>query len=177
MSDNHYQLVTKSAAYSWHQHSRPWKIRLEYRGTTKSGNPSEKFWEMYSEGDAHPVYINWGKLGSSGRTTPITKGFWDALDACQSKLEKGYTFALNSCPHQALPQRSTHNSHRRASEPHLPKPLGEVYRIAQEGDNYLALDWKGNLLLKLTKVGAVDLYQASHYVRDNSQGLRFDSAR
>ena len=170
MNNNQYQLVTDNAAYSWHENSRPWKVRLEYRGRTKTGRPSEKFWEMYSEGVGHPVFINHGKIGSKGLTNPLShKGFWEALDVCRDKLRKGYNFVSNSCPHYALPQQSP--------EPALGPVLCDVYAIRMNGDQYSAHDINGNLLMKLTKTGACELYTMSRFVRDNSPGVHFDSAR
>jgi len=160
-----YQLVTSASANSWHQAGRPWKIRLEFRGynaDNKKGS-SSKFWEMYSKGQGHPVYINWGKIGTQGLSNPSPKDFWEAIEVQHAKLDKGYVYANGSCPHHALP-----------SEPKLPGPLGLVARIhGTPATGYKAVDLDGNLVMKLTKVGAADLYQASREIRDNSPGVVF----
>jgi len=83
--------VTKSLAKVLSREGKPWRVYLEFRGLTKKGNPSRKFW--CAEGvDRHAkVTVTWGKIGSSGQSQAKAYGN-PILDSIDEKLRKGYTY-------------------------------------------------------------------------------------
>lgn len=69
-----------------------WAVRLVYRGpneNNKSGT-SDKWWQVICRDDI--AEINFGKAGSTGRSSPVTKSRSEAIKALRQKVCEGYQF-------------------------------------------------------------------------------------
>lgn len=69
-----------------------WAARLVYRGpneNNKSGT-SAKWWRVVCRNGR--AEINFGKLGSAGRSSPLIKSASEALEVLRAKVREGYVF-------------------------------------------------------------------------------------
>lgn len=160
---NGYNLVNPSAAYAWHDSSRPWKVRLVFVGPNddnKKSGRSAKFWEMYSAGKGLPVYINYGRIGAQGQRNPRSdKDYWAAKDVMTKKLDKGYRVVKGSTHSMPVPPEET------------PEDLflSLIYRIkGSRSTGYWAEDVEGHLITKLTGDGAMSLLDNNAAVEGRS---------
>ena len=74
----------------------PWAARVVYtgpNGKNKSGM-SSKWWEVRVTAGGR-AEVNFGKIGSLGRTEPMVMGSVEAFTSLREKIVKGYRFDLS----------------------------------------------------------------------------------
>lgn len=137
----------------------PWNIRLEFRGSNynNASGQSSKWWEARGDGGSD-AYINWGKIGSSGRSTPVLKSASDILyDTAPDKIREGYVEVNVNTPLKDKPVPIELLS--------LPEPYSLIRMIILSADNYRAYDEVGNFLLQFEEAGAMALIEKGQFTR------------
>lgn len=141
----HMPMVTTSVARQLESLGRPWHVRLENQSSRNA------FWEAWGSGNGMSK-INWGKLGTSGRTTPQVKVTWETLEKADDKTCKDYTY-----PSQTI--------HRLVDVPEevkkLTGPFAKIHKIKVDGDVCIAYDAAGNRLMRMPKATANQLHAES----------------
>lgn len=128
--------LTINAAHQAERAGQPWHIRL-VNTTNRSA-----FWEAWGKGDGR-AYINWGKLGTSGRSSPMSKSAWQAFDTAREKTnKKGYYNDPTSLSKPPARRKKV-----------LPPPFDKVRKIemSKTDTHGVAYDASGNRMMKLPK--------------------------
>jgi predicted DNA-binding WGR domain protein len=148
----------------WRQ-DRPFRVRLEYRGYNEKNKNgySEKWWELtYAGSRGGDVHCNWGKMGTCGRSNPVSYDIIKAYKKAGEKENKGYTHAAGTATNMS-----------QLAEPdklqEMPFPYNTIRQIQRSAtDQYDALDENGSFVMVLLPTVAQDLLNMSPLLRARS---------
>ncbi len=139
----------------------PWNIRLEFRGSNynNASGQSSKWWEARGDGGSD-AYINWGKIGSSGRSTPMLKGASNTLyTVAYDKIREGYEEVNVNTPLKSTVKLVP------LELLVLPEPYSLIRMIILSANTFRAYDEVGNFLLQFEEAGAMALIEKGQFTR------------
>jgi predicted DNA-binding WGR domain protein len=141
--------------------NQPWKIRLEFRGSNynNASGQSSKWWEARGDGGKE-AGVNWGKIGSSGRSTPVLKSASDILyDTAPDKIREGYVEVNLNTPLKSTVKLVPLELLA------LPEPYSLIRMIILSANTFRAYDEVGNFLLQFEEAGAMALIEKGQFTR------------
>jgi predicted DNA-binding WGR domain protein len=142
----------------------PWKVRLEYRGTSKrTGAYSEKWWSVSGDGSGS-VEVNHGKIGSRGRSNPFVFDLGKGLTTMEKKINDGYECAAGAAENPPVVTPTTTH----AELPGIYRDVRRIVPAAADG-SYIAMAGDGSEICRLTTAGARKMLSLSPLIEARSE--------
>lgn len=137
-------IAVLTSVYSAVLYGGTWAVRLVYRGpneNNKSGT-SDKWWQALCRNDI--AEINFGKAGSTGRSSPIIKSGSEAIATLRQKVREGYQFDRSFKPEGGEAPK--------APLAHLGAPFDRIVRVRHGLDaKSYAFDAQGGTVCALPR--------------------------
>ena len=158
-----YTTVIPRIARRMEAERHPWRVRLEYRGSSKrTGAYSEKWWSVSGDGSG-TVEVNHGKIGSRGRANPFHFDLEKGLTTMEKKLSDGYECAAGAATNPPLvTPKTTH-----AELPGIYRDVRRIVPGSADG-SYIAMDGEGAEICRLTSAGARKMLSLSPLIEARS---------
>ena len=168
-NQNNIALMSLTEAREANNNDEPWRILYQYDGVNSSNvsGKSSKWWEAWCFGGGmQTVYVNFGKNGTDGRTSPLEFTRIDVLySRVVAKIQEGYVNAVGQGSSRVQPTPKALLN--------LPEPYCNIREIRELEDNsYMAYDVKGQVLLELPGSGVYDLVELVGFVKLNRTSFR-----
>ncbi len=144
--------MSLQVARNAYREGKPWRVRLEYYDRFSSTRA--KWWEASGDGTVS-AQVNWGKIGSPGRSSPSRATALTILyTTIGEKLRGGYMIIQAKSPKKSLAD--------------LPKPYCEIDHIMlrDEDDQHHTYDRLGFFIMSLTKEGFQSILSMESFVAD-----------